>query len=63
MKKLTQLDLSENKIEYIPDEIGTLTNLTDLILSQNQIEQLPDTIGWFSLSVCAMSGYSDEFKR
>ena len=47
MKKLTQLDVSENKMEYLPEEIGGLINLTDLFLSQNQIEALPDGIGKF----------------
>ena len=45
LKKLTQLDVSENKMEYLPEEIGGLINLTDLFLSQNQIEALPDGIG------------------
>ena len=47
LKKLTQLDVSENKMEYLPEEIGGLINLTDLFLSQNQIEALPDGIGKF----------------
>ena len=45
LKRLTQLDVSENKLEFLPEEIGGLLNLTDLFLSQNQIEALPDGIG------------------
>ena len=45
LKRLTQLDVSENKLEVLPEEIGGLINLTDLHLSQNQIEILPDGIG------------------
>ena len=39
------MDLSENKLESIPDSIGDLTNMTDLTLSHNFISSLPDTIG------------------
>jgi len=39
------LDLSENKLETIPDSIGELLNLTDLTLSSNCLEVLPDSIG------------------
>ena len=45
LKKLTQLDVSENVLEYLPEEISGLTNLTDLCLSQNNLERLPDGIG------------------
>ncbi len=45
LKRLTQLDVSENKLEFLPEEIGGLINLTDLFLSQNQLESLPDGIG------------------
>jgi len=45
LKKLTQLDVSENKLERLPQEIGGLVSLTDLHLSQNQLEYLPDGIG------------------
>ena len=45
LKRLTQMDVSENKLERLPDEISGLVHLTDLILSQNTIEFLPDGIG------------------
>ena len=45
LRKLTQLDLSDNKLEKLPDEIGSLGNLTDLLISQNKLEYLPETIG------------------
>lgn len=48
LKKLTQLDLSENKIEKLPDDLGAMTSLSDLLLSQNQLEYLPDSIGIFN---------------
>lgn len=45
LKRLTQLDVSENVLEYIPEEIAGLSNLTDLCLSQNNLERLPEGIG------------------
>lgn len=42
---MTQLDVSENKLEALPDEIGGLGKLTDLLLSQNHLEILPDGVG------------------
>jgi len=45
LKKLTQLDVSENKLERLPDSIGQLDSLSDLYLSDNQIDYLPDTLG------------------
>lgn len=50
LKRLTQLDVSENKLECLPEEISGLVNLTDLHLSQNQIEVLPDGIGEHQLA-------------
>ena len=41
--------MSENKIEYLPNEICGLTSLTDLHLSQNLLEDLPDTIGKYDM--------------
>jgi len=54
LKKLTQLDVSENKLERLPDSIGQLASVSDLHLSDNQIDYLPDTLGlWSPISVVA----------
>lgn len=45
MKSLLCLDVSENKIERIPEELGNLASLTDLLVSQNLIDALPESIG------------------
>lgn len=45
LRKLTQIDVSENQLTYIPDEICGLQNLTDLCLSQNDLEDIPEGIG------------------
>lgn len=45
MKNLLCLDVSENKLGYLPDELGGLQSLTDLLVSQNFIDALPDSIG------------------
>lgn len=45
LKRLQIFDCSENRIEYLPDEINGLTALTDFHLSQNLLEVIPDTIG------------------
>ena len=39
------LDLSGEGLEYLPEEIGTLTTLTQLFLDRNYICRLPDSIG------------------
>lgn len=45
MKSLLCLDVSENRIERVPEEIGGLVLLTDLLVSQNLIDALPESIG------------------
>lgn len=45
MKSLLCLDVSENRIERLPEEIGGLVLLTDLLVSQNLIDALPESIG------------------
>ena len=45
LRKLTELDVSENKLVRLPPELGRLTSLTDLGLSYNHLEQLPESIG------------------
>lgn len=39
------LDVSENRIEDLPEEIGGLESLTLLIVSSNSLHELPDGIG------------------
>lgn len=45
LKNLLCLDVSENRLERLPEEISGLTSLTDLVISQNLLEMLPDGIG------------------
>lgn len=45
MKSLLCLDVSENKIESLPEELGGLESLTDLLVSQNFFDALPESIG------------------
>jgi Leucine-rich repeat (LRR) protein len=45
LKRLQIFDCSENRIEYLPDEISGLVALSDFHLSQNLLEVIPDTIG------------------
>lgn len=45
MKSLLCLDVSENKIERLPVELGGLVSLTDLLVSQNLIDALPESVG------------------
>lgn len=45
MKSLLCLDVSENKLERLPEELGNLPLLTDLLVSQNIIDALPESIG------------------
>jgi len=41
---LEVLDLSANRLDYIPDEIGLLKNLKILNLSCNNLKKIPDSI-------------------
>jgi len=43
--KLACFDVSENKLEILPENISGLESVTDLHLSQNLLETLPDSIG------------------
>ena len=61
LKLLNQLDVSENKLEDLPEEIGNLSNLTDLHLSINILERLPDTIGKSFISVATLNNSSDYY--
>lgn len=45
LRRLVCLDVSENKMEQLPEEISGLVVLTDLLLSQNLLEMIPDGIG------------------
>ena len=42
---LTELDLSNNGLNTLPESIGNLTNLTVLDLSFNELNTLPKSIG------------------
>lgn len=50
MKSLLCLDVSENKLERLPEELGNLPLLTDLLVSQNIIDALPESIGNYAHS-------------
>lgn len=45
LRRLVCLDVSENRLEELPAELGGLVLLTDLLLSQNWLQRLPDGIG------------------
>lgn len=45
LRRLVCLDVSENKLEQLPNEVSGLVALTDLLLSQNLLECIPDGIG------------------
>lgn len=49
LKNLVCLDVSENKLEKLPEEISGLDLLSDLFVSQNQLEVMPDGTGMFTL--------------
>lgn len=51
LKNLLCLDVSENKLECLPEEINGLTSLTDLLVSQNLLQVLPDGIGKYMMNV------------
>ena len=42
------LDVSENRLEELPEDIGGLESLTDFILSSNALHELPEGIGMSS---------------
>ena len=45
LKNLTELDLSGERIDKLPDSIGNLSNLQKLYLHETNIQELPDSIG------------------
>ena len=53
---LKEIDFSDNKIVYFPDEICNLNNLTKLVSDRNHLRMLPDGIGKLkslkTLSLC-----------
>lgn len=55
LKNLLCLDVSENKLECLPEEINGLTSLTDLLVSQNLIQVLPDGIGKYKVNVATQN--------
>ena len=42
---LRNINLSENKILYLPEEIGDLKDLEELKIDNNNLKKLPDTLG------------------
>ena len=48
LRSLKCLDVSENRLESVPEEVGGLFSLEDLLLSQNFLEDLPDGLGKLS---------------
>lgn len=60
MRSLLCLDVSENKIERLPEQLGNLLSLADLLVSQNLVEALPESIGrhsTFALTSFASFGF------
>ncbi len=47
LKNLQMLDVSENRLDSLPEQIGELPSLNDLVLSQNSLEEIPHSIGRF----------------
>jgi Leucine-rich repeat (LRR) protein len=45
LSTLTQLWLTSNQLQSLPDSFGNLANLTDLWLSCSQLQSLPDSFG------------------
>jgi len=52
LERVTQLDLSNRNLRYLPDEVGRFTNLEHLDLSNNPLNSVPDSIrNWFLAAV------------
>uniref|UniRef100_A0A915IX55 C3H1-type domain-containing protein n=1 Tax=Romanomermis culicivorax TaxID=13658 RepID=A0A915IX55_ROMCU len=45
LKKVTELDLSRNRLEQLPKDFPTLINLTEIDLSSNRLFSLPEKFG------------------
>ena len=45
LRQLMFLDISKNRLEWLPPEIESLHCLTDLFLSNNLLVELPEHIG------------------
>ena len=45
LRQLLYLDVSQNRLEWLPPEVECLQSLTDLYLSNNLLLELPDNIG------------------
>ncbi len=52
IEQVTILDLSNNKLAWIPSEIGNLVHLTKLCLRKNKIAELPRELGNLSKLTC-----------
>ena len=42
------MDVSNNQLNYLPDEIGDIVTLTRLNVASNKLHSLPSTIGRLS---------------
>lgn len=58
MKSLLCLDVSENKIERLPEELANLPLLTDLLVSQNILDALPESIGKYAHPHLSLKNHS-----
>ena len=45
LEKLRELNLSRNRINYMPPELGQLVQLRRLVINRNPIAYLPTTVG------------------
>lgn len=50
------LDVSKNRLEWLPPEIESLQSLTDIYLSNNLLIELPEQIGMNAHS-CPLMAY------
>ena len=61
LRNLEILDLTDNQVEYIPDEICDCVALTHLTLSQNFLQSLPRNLGrtWTLVEILLLGSVCD----